>query len=182
MVTHSSILAWRIPWTEEPGCKESDTTEQITLSLSSRVNTCTELWIPPPLLLKDFGPRFIPFLLHHHFLSPHWTHFCSRNTDLKNPTLTLHLLWAMPHFFGSLDSKTSLKVFCMLFPGFPSDVVVRNPPANSGDIKDAGLITGSGDPLKKVMATYSSILAWRIPWTEEPGSYSPQSHKRVEHA
>ena len=39
MATHSSILAWRIPWTEEPGvlspwgCKESDTTEQLTLSL-----------------------------------------------------------------------------------------------------------------------------------------------------
>ena len=40
MATHSSILAWRIPWTEEPGglqCmshKESDTTEQLTLSFS----------------------------------------------------------------------------------------------------------------------------------------------------
>ena len=40
MATHSSILAWRIPWTEEPGglqswgCKESDMTEQLTLSLS----------------------------------------------------------------------------------------------------------------------------------------------------
>ena len=38
MTTHSSILAWRIPWTEEPGrlqsmSKESDTTEQLTLSL-----------------------------------------------------------------------------------------------------------------------------------------------------
>ena len=39
MVTHSSILAWRIPWMEEPdglysswGCKESDTTEQLILS------------------------------------------------------------------------------------------------------------------------------------------------------
>ena len=30
MATHSSILAWRIPWTEEPGCKESDTTERLT--------------------------------------------------------------------------------------------------------------------------------------------------------
>ena len=27
------------------------------------------------------------------------------------------------------------------------------------------------------MATYSSILAWRIPWTEEPGGYSPRGHK-----
>ena len=39
MVTHSSILAWRIPWTEEPGmlspwgCKESDMTEQLALFL-----------------------------------------------------------------------------------------------------------------------------------------------------
>ena len=32
---------------------------------------------------------------------------------------------------------------------------------------------GWEDPLEKGMATHSSILAWRIPWTEEPGSYSP---------
>lgn len=47
-------------------------------------------WIPSPYhLLKDFGPGFILFLLHHHFLSPHWTHFCSRNTNFKNPYLDL---------------------------------------------------------------------------------------------
>ena len=34
---------------------------------------------------------------------------------------------------------------------------------------DPGLIPGSGDPLEKEMATHSSILALRIPWTEEPG-------------
>ena len=32
---------------------------------------------------------------------------------------------------------------------------------------------GWGDPLEVVMATHSSILPWRIPWTEEPGGYSP---------
>ena len=32
---------------------------------------------------------------------------------------------------------------------------------------------GQEDPLEKDMALHSSILAWRIPWTEEPGSYSP---------
>ena len=43
MATHSSILVWKIPWTEEPGrlqstwgCKESDTTERLTLSISQR--------------------------------------------------------------------------------------------------------------------------------------------------
>ena len=32
---------------------------------------------------------------------------------------------------------------------------------------------GGEDPLEKGMATYSSILAWRIPWTEKPGGYRP---------
>ena len=36
---------------------------------------------------------------------------------------------------------------------------------------------GWEDPLVKGMAAHSSILAWRIPWTEEPGSYSPQSRR-----
>ena len=36
---------------------------------------------------------------------------------------------------------------------------------------------GWEDPLAKGMATHSSILAWRIPWSEEPGGYSPQSRR-----
>ena len=37
---------------------------------------------------------------------------------------------------------------------------------------------GQEDPLEKGMATHSSIFAWRIPWTEEPGArYSPWGHK-----
>ena len=38
----------------------------------------------------------------------------------------------------------------------------KNPPANEGDIRDTGLIPGSGRPLEKGMVTQSSILAWRI--------------------
>ena len=38
-----------------------------------------------------------------------------------------------------------------------------------------------GDPLEKEMATNFSILAWRIPWIEEPGGYSPQRSQRVGH-
>ena len=40
---------------------------------------------------------------------------------------------------------------------------------------------GWEDPLEKEMATHSSILAWKIPWTEEPEGYSPWGHKRVGH-
>jgi len=44
--------------------------------------------------------------------------------------------------------------------------VVKTLSANAGD---AGLIPGLGNPLKKEMATYSSILAGKTPWTEEHG-------------
>ena len=36
---------------------------------------------------------------------------------------------------------------------------------------------GQEDPLEKGMATYSSVLAWRIPWTEEPGGLQSMGHK-----
>ena len=48
-------------------------------------------------------------------------------------------------------------------------LVVRNLPANAGDIRDACLTLGWEDPLEEEMVTQSSILAWEIPWTEEPG-------------
>ena len=48
-------------------------------------------------------------------------------------------------------------------------LVVKNLPANSGDIGDAGLIPGLGRSQEEDMATHSSILARRIPWIEEPG-------------
>ena len=39
---------------------------------------------------------------------------------------------------------------------------------------------GREDPLEKEMAIHSSILAWKIPWTEEPGSYSPWGRKELD--
>ena len=47
--------------------------------------------------------------------------------------------------------------------------VVKNLPANAGDTTDKGLILGWEDPLEEEMATHSSFLAWKIPWTEESG-------------
>ena len=40
---------------------------------------------------------------------------------------------------------------------------------------------GWEDPLEKGMATHSSILAWRLPWTEEPGRLQSTGSQRVEH-
>ena len=48
---------------------------------------------------------------------------------------------------------------------FPGDSDGKESACNAGDL---GSILDQGDPLEKGMATHSSILAWRIPWTEEP--------------
>ena len=53
--------------------------------------------------------------------------------------------------------------------GFPGSSVVKNPPIDAEDVGDMGSITGQEDPPEKQMATYSSIFAWEIPGTEEPG-------------
>ena len=57
-------------------------------------------------------------------------------------------------------------------------LVVKNLPASAGDIRDKGLIPGREDPLEKGMAVHSSVLAWRIPWTEEPGGLQSMGLQR----
>ena len=57
--------------------------------------------------------------------------------------------------------------------------MIKNLPANTGDIRDAGSIPGLEDPLEEGMATHSSILAWRIPWTVEPGGLQSLGLQRL---
>ena len=95
MATHSSILAWRIPGTEEPG---------------------------------------------------------------GLPSVGLH---KVRHDWSDLAAAAA-----MANEGFPGDSVIKNSPA----MRETLVWSLSWeDPLEKEMATHSSILAWRIPWTEEPG-------------
>ena len=51
------------------------------------------------------------------------------------------------------------------YQGFPGGSDGKESACKAGE---PGLILGLGDPLEKEMATHSGILAWRIPWTEEP--------------
>ena len=60
-------------------------------------------------------------------------------------------------------------------------LVVKNPPANAGDLRDMGLILAQEDALEEEMATHSSILARRVPWTEESGGLPPRRLQRVGH-
>ena len=71
--------------------------------------------------------------------------------------------------------RIHLKIYisCSCYWSFPGGAAVKNLPVSARDAREVGSILG------QEMATHSSILAWEIPWTEEPGglqllAYSPQ--------
>ena len=67
------------------------------------------------------------------------------------------------------------------FQGFPSGSVVKNPPAGQETQEMWVWSSGQEDPREEGMATYSSILAWIIPWTKEPGWLQSMESQRVGH-
>ena len=62
--------------------------------------------------------------------------------------------------------------------GFPGGSVGKESACNAGDVV---LSLGWEDPLEKEMATYSSTVAWRIPWMEEAGGLQSMGSQRVGH-
>ena len=86
--------------------------------------------------------------------------------------------WYIPygeHNGGALKSKSRATIWSSKdFPG-------------GWDSEESALMQETGvwplgweDSLEKGMATHSSILAWRLPWTEEPAGYSPWDHKELD--
>ena len=66
----------------------------------------------------------------------------------------------------------------IMHKGFPGGVIVKNSPVKTGDTLDTGLVPGLRSSSGKGMAIHSSILAWKIPWTEEhAGLQSMGSHR-----
>ena len=62
--------------------------------------------------------------------------------------------------------------------------LIKNLPASAGEAREIGSILrslGQEDPLEEGIATHSSILAWRIPWIEEPGRLQAMGSQRVGH-
>ena len=58
--------------------------------------------------------------------------------------------------------------------------MVKNPPANAEDIRDSGSTLGQEDALEEEMVTHSTILAWKIPWTEKPGGLQSMGSKKIQ--
>ena len=94
---------------------------------------------------------------------------------LENP-MDRGAWWATVH--GVAKSRTQLSDFIFYLYSFPDGSVVKNLPGMQGTWVQS---LGWKDPLEKEMATHSSILAWWIPWTEEPGGLQSTGLQRVGH-
>ena len=109
--------------------------------------------------------------------------FSAHNHRLVN-TFLFHIykwMYTFQHFYYFREwGVGKVKEFISLSEASQVALEVKNLPANAGDISKMDLIPGSRRPsggghgytlqysLEKEIATYSSILAWRIPWTEDP--------------
>ena len=80
--------------------------------------------------------------------------------------------------------RTPWAIFSVIKVGmqaFQVALAVKNLPASAGDIRDADLIPGLGRSSGEGNGNPLSILAWRIPWTKEPGRLQSIGLQRVRH-
>ena len=86
-----------------------------------------------------------------------------------------HLLWNLLMLLNAQNKmqRITMKNQLYIFPGGSDGKV------SAYNVGDLGSILGWEDLLEKAMATHSSILAWKIPWTEEPGGLQSMGSQRV---
>ena len=79
-----------------------------------------------------------------------------------------------------IQSVTDQNMSYASFSGFCDGSASEEYACNDGDTEDLGSVAGSGGSLENEMATHSSILAWEIPWTGEPGGLPSMGSHRVD--
>ena len=72
-------------------------------------------------------------------------------------------------------------IYICIYRDFPDGSAGKELACNAGDIGSLGRSLGQEDPLEKEMATHSSILAWRMLWTEEPGGLQSMGSQGIRH-
>ena len=160
MATHSSTLAWKIPWTEEPGRlqsmdhEESDMTEQLHFHFSL---SCTGEGNGKPLQFS-----------------------CLENPRGRGAWwAVIYGSHRVGHDWCDSSSSSRIQLGCKLM-AWASLVaqMVKNLPAKQ---KTGIQSLHQEDPLKKGMASHFSILAWKTPWMEKPGRLQSTGSQRVYH-
>ena len=101
--------------------------------------------------------------------------------------MTLTVLKSTGHIYYKMLLHWNVSAFFLLFIDWgislgrkiSHPLVVKDLPANAGDARDTGSISGLGRSPREGMATHSSILAWKIPWTEESGGLQSRGSQTV---
>ena len=106
-----------------------------------------------------------------------------KSRDISLPT-KVHIVKAMVFpvvMYGCESWTTTIIRTRRDLPLIESIVVlmVKNTPASAEDLRDTGSMPGLGRSSGGRNATHSSILAWRIPWTEEPGRLQSKRSQRI---
>jgi len=168
MATHSSILAWRIPWTEEPGGLQSVGSQRVrygwrylaakcinisfkSQQTSRRINRETTPRYTPTKSLKNGDKEKIFLRLPAVFWGIFNLQDCI-NLRCSASWLDLHILWNDYHNMFSQHLSSHIEMLTFHFHA-----------------------------LEKEMATHSGVLAWRIPGTGEPGGLPSLGLHRVRH-
>ena len=173
MATHSRVLAWRILGTVEPGGLPSMGSHRVGHDWSGLAAAAATVQSTVVQGLY-FKPRMSRSK-------------CRNSGDVARSAKKGQLLfWTTVHFKVLFCKIRNLffYILCLFFMyylyekyyivlynwfGFPGGSAVKNPPAVQEPQETWVRSLGWEDPLEEGMTTHSSILAWRIPWTEGPG-------------
>ena len=154
MATHSSILAWRIAWTGEPGVLESMGVSKGRTKLEQ---------------LSKHGP-----IIHALYNKGNYSQYSITEKNLKNNIYVCLYI----HVCVCVCVCVCVYTLYIQHRAFLVVQMIKNLPAVQGTWVQS---LGWEDPLGKGMATHSSILAWRIPWAEEPDGLQSMGLQRVRH-
>ena len=177
MATHSSTLAWKIPWTEEPGRLPSMGSHRVGHNWSDlaaaaayRVSYYLQIVtaLHPPFWFGYLLLLFLVWLLWLELPKLHWVEV------VRAGILALFLNLAGRHSAFYHWVLCWLWVCCKLLLRFIPSVPTYRASLVAQTVKKRTQETwvqslDREDLLERGMATHSTILAWRIPWTEKPG-------------
>ena len=160
-----SFPAWSMAWTKIFSWVQFSPLPEISQGTPFSYSLCVKFSIFT--VLRDLST------LPHCMLKPRWRDCCLLAIQFLSST-PLHLPW-LPRWMLISEAAHGLALiylphvlFLWILKSWDSLVTqsVKNLPAMQ---ETRVWFLGEKDPLEKVMAAHSSILAWRIPWTEEPG-------------
>ena len=190
MATHSSVLAWRIPWTEKPGGLQSMGSHRIGHDWSNLAAAAAAAAIKiQRSKLTSWFFRFWFFAVH----SDYWSFlflfysliFIFKYIFYLEDNCFTMLCWFLPHSNMNQPREgngTPLQYSCLENPmnGGAWWAAVHGVSEGRTWLNDF-TFTFHIHALEKKMATHSSVLAWRIPGTGEPGGLPSMGSHRVGH-